>query len=39
MTKSIVINFFAGPGSGKSTTAAGVFFTLKTAGQKAELVQ
>ena len=33
-----VINFFAGPGAGKSTTAAGLFFLMKTAGYRVELV-
>ncbi len=33
-----VINLFAGPGAGKSTTAAGLFFTMKTLGYKVELV-
>ena len=28
-----VINLFAGPGSGKSTTCAGVFSKLKLAGE------
>lgn len=36
MTK--VINFFAGPGAGKSTTAAGLFFEMKCLGLKVELV-
>lgn len=36
MTK--VINLFAGPGAGKSTTAAGLFFELKTRDIKCELV-
>jgi hypothetical protein len=36
MTK--VINLFAGPGAGKSTTAAGLFFELKTRNIKCELV-
>lgn len=34
----IVINLFAGPGAGKSTTAAGLFFLMKQAGFKVELV-
>jgi hypothetical protein len=34
----LVINLFAGPGAGKSTTAAGVFAELKTRGYSAELV-
>ncbi len=33
-----VINFFAGPGAGKSTTAAGLFFEMKCLGLKVELV-
>jgi AAA domain len=33
-----VINLFAGPGAGKSTTAAGLFFAMKTRGQRVELV-
>ena len=38
MKKPIVINLFGGPGSGKSTTAAGVFHHLKIAGINCELV-
>lgn len=34
----IVLNMFAGPGTGKSTTAAGVFAELKHRGRRAELV-
>jgi len=37
-TKLPVINLLAGPGTGKSTTAAGVFHELKSAGINAELV-
>lgn len=33
-----VINLYAGPGAGKSTTAAGVFFKMKTMNMKVELV-
>lgn len=33
-----VINLFGGPGSGKSTTAAGLFYQMKLAGHKVELV-
>lgn len=33
-----VINFFGGPGTGKSTTAAGLFFLMKQAHKKVELV-
>lgn len=32
-----VVNLFAGPGSGKSTTASGLFYNLKTAGINVEL--
>lgn len=32
-----VINLFAGPGSGKSTTCAGVFSKLKLAGVNCEM--
>jgi hypothetical protein len=35
---TLFINFFAGPGAGKSTTAAGVFFMLKAANINAEYV-
>jgi hypothetical protein len=34
----IVVNFFAGPGSGKSTTSADVFAHLKRLGVRTELV-
>lgn len=34
----LVINLFAGPGTGKSTTAAGVFSLLKMHGVNAELI-
>lgn len=34
----IVVNLYGGPGSGKSTTAAGVFHELKVRGVNAELV-
>lgn len=36
MTK--VINFYAGPGAGKSTNAAGVFYEMKRRGIECELV-
>lgn len=36
--KSLVVNLFAGPGAGKSTTAAGIFYDLKTRGVSCELV-
>lgn len=35
--KTLVVNLFAGPGAGKSTTAAGVFFELKSRGINCEL--
>lgn len=34
---AVVVNLFAGPGSGKSTMAAGLFFKLKSAGINCEL--
>lgn len=36
--KCIIVNMFAGPGSGKSTTAAGLFYQLKIRGINCELV-
>lgn len=33
-----VINLYGGPGSGKSTSSAGLFFLMKTEGYKVELV-
>lgn len=36
--ETIVINLFAGPGTGKSTTAAGIFYHLKCQGINCELV-
>jgi hypothetical protein len=33
-----VINLFAGPGTGKSTTAAGLFYLMKSEGRNVELV-
>lgn len=33
-----VINLIGGPGSGKSTTAAGLFFRMKSMGVRCELV-
>jgi len=33
-----VINLFGGPGAGKSTTAAGLFFLMKSRGHKVELI-
>jgi ABC-type oligopeptide transport system ATPase subunit len=38
MKKPIVVNLYGGPGSGKSTTAAGVFCLLKLHGVNAELI-
>lgn len=35
--ETLVVNLFAGPGAGKSTTAAGVFFELKSRGINCEL--
>ncbi len=34
----LLVNLSGGPGSGKSTTAAGIFFRLKIAGYSADLV-
>lgn len=36
-SKTLVVNLFAGPGAGKSTTAAGVFFDLKIRGVNCEI--
>ena len=36
--KTIIVNLFGGPGSGKSTTAAGLFHKLKINGINCELV-
>ncbi len=38
MNKQNIVNLFAGPGAGKSTLAAGLFYTLKTLGHNVELV-
>lgn len=35
--KPVVVNLFASPGSGKSTTASGLFYQLKNRGVNAEL--
>lgn len=35
---TLIVNFFGAPGSGKSTSAAGVFYKLKIAGIESELV-
>ncbi len=37
--KTKIINLYAGPGSGKSTSAAYLFYVLKTRGANAELVR
>lgn len=39
ITRTKVINLYGGPGTGKSTTAAGLFSALKLLGVNAELVQ
>jgi hypothetical protein len=39
MKKVIIVNLFGGPGTGKSTTAAGVFAKLKMQNINCELVQ
>lgn len=39
MSKPIIINLYAGPGAGKSTIAAGIFYELKMAGVNCELVR
>lgn len=36
-TDTLVVNLFAGPGAGKSTTAAGIFYELKSLGINCEL--
>ena len=36
---TLIVNFFAGPGAGKSTMAAGVFYRLKSLDYNVELVQ
>jgi len=35
--ETLVVNLFAGPGSGKSTTCSGIFFDLKTQGVECEI--
>ena len=35
--KTLIVNFFGGPGTGKSTAAAGVFHELKLAGVNCEM--
>lgn len=39
MKKTTVINLFGGPGSGKSTIAAGLFYELKKRGYEVEMVR
>jgi nicotinamide riboside kinase len=39
MSKTLIVNLFGGPGTGKSTTAAGVFHKLKTLGTNCEYIQ
>lgn len=36
MKKTVTVNFFGGPGTGKSTTAAGLFTLLKKKGKHCE---
>ena len=38
-SETLIVNLFSGPGTGKSTTAAGVFYKLKSAGVNCEYVQ
>ncbi len=38
MKKTIAINFYGGPGTGKSSMAAAIFSNLKNEGINAELV-
>jgi ABC-type dipeptide/oligopeptide/nickel transport system ATPase component len=38
MSDTLIVNLFGGPGTGKSTTAAGIFHLLKSGGMNAELV-
>ena len=39
MSQTLVINFYGGPGIGKSTMAAALFYELKKLGENVELVQ
>lgn len=39
MNHTYVVNLFGGPGSGKSTTAAGLFYEMKKRGESVELVR
>ncbi len=36
---TLIVNLFAGPGTGKSTTAGGLFYKLKTSGVNCEYIQ
>ena len=38
MKKTVTVNFFGGPGTGKSTTAAGLFTLLKKKGKHCEYI-
>ena len=38
MKRTLHINLFGGPGTGKSTSAAGLFYQMKTDGEKVELI-
>ena len=39
LAEPIVVNLFGGPGAGKSTASAGLFYELKRRGHEAELIQ
>jgi hypothetical protein len=39
LRKTLIVNLFAGPGAGKSTTAAGLYSKMKNAGYDCELVR
>ena len=39
MDETLVVNLFGGPGTGKSTTAAGLFYLMKLKGINCELVR
>lgn len=36
---TLIVNLYGGPGTGKSTTAAGLFYKLKEAGINSEYIQ
>jgi pantothenate kinase len=38
-TKTTIINVYGGPGAGKSTSAAYLYYLLKVAGKNVELVR